>query len=82
MSGNNRARYRSSLRVRDVRAALGMTQRDFAFYLRVAVGTVSDWERGKNYPSGLADRAIRDLAAQHGLDLHTMRAFALGRRDD
>lgn len=66
-------------RCRLIREKLGYTQRDFAYQLRVAVNTVSNWENGKAYPSGLAERAIRDLAAQEGLNLHTMSPFPLGR---
>jgi DNA-binding transcriptional regulator YiaG len=63
------------LGVRAIRSALGYTQRDFAFYLRVAVNTVSAWENGHRTPSGLAEGAIRELCAREGLDLHTMRRF-------
>ena len=54
-----------------------MRQLEFAFYLKVAQNTVSNWENGKRLPSGLAEQAIRNLAAEHGLDLNTMRRFVL-----
>jgi DNA-binding transcriptional regulator YiaG len=66
---------RSTLRVKDIRLALAMTQRDFAYQLRVAVPTVSNWETGKTSPSGLADRAIRDLCAREGIDWKTCKVF-------
>lgn len=68
---------RSSLRMREIRKALGMRQLEFAFYLHVAQNTVSNWETGKTMPSGLAEQAIRNLCAEHGLDLNRMRRFAV-----
>lgn len=65
----------SARRCRAIRAALGMTQRDFSYYLRVAVNTVSAWENGHTLPSSLADARIREVAVQHGLDLHTLDRF-------
>lgn len=65
----------SARRARAIRRALGLTQRDYAYLLRVAVNTVSAWETGKAHPSPLADAAIRHLAANEGLDLHRMRSF-------
>jgi DNA-binding transcriptional regulator YiaG len=58
-----------------IRRALGMTQRDWAYYLDVAVNTVSMWETGRRAPSHLAEARIREVAASQGLDLHTMRRF-------
>lgn len=66
---------RSALRIRAIRKTLGMRQLEFAFYLKVAQNTVSAWENGKTLPSGLAQQAIRNLCAEHGLDLNTMRRF-------
>ena len=75
---NNRSRLaHSSIRVRAIRRALGMTQRDFSFYLRVSVNTVSAWENGKTLPSPLAEQAIRNVAAEHGLDLRTLQRFGV-----
>jgi len=54
-----------------------MTQRDFSFYLRVSVNTVSAWENGKTLPSPLAEQAIRNVAAEHGLDLRTLQRFGV-----
>jgi len=66
---------RSAQRMRAIRRALGFTQRDFAYYLRVAVPTISNWECAKTLPSQLADARIREVATQHGLDLNTLRRF-------
>jgi DNA-binding transcriptional regulator YiaG len=66
---------RSAQRMRAIRRALGFTQRDWSYYLRVAVNTVSAWENGHTLPSPLADARIREVASQHGLDLKTLRRF-------
>lgn len=47
--------------VRDVRAALGLSQRLFARRLGVRVATVNRWERGLAEPSRLAWLAMRGL---------------------
>lgn len=70
-----RARAESAKRIKAIREALNMTQRDFAYYLRVAVNTVSAWENGHTIPSGLADRAIRAVCVEHGVDIHTLQPF-------
>ena len=66
---------KSARRVKSIRQALKMTQRDFAYFLRVAVNTVSAWENGHTIPSGLADRAIRAVCVEHGIDIHTLQPF-------
>ena len=65
----------SARRLRRIRAALGLSQRDWAYYLRVAVNTVSAWENGHTCPSGLAEAQIRNVAVGLGLDLHTLGQF-------
>lgn len=69
-------RRRSAVRIRAIRAALNMRQLEFAFYLHVSQNTVSNWETGKALPSGLAEQVIRNLCAEHGLDLNSMRRFS------
>lgn len=69
-------RLASSQRIKAIRRELGMTQRDFAYFLRVAVPTLSNWETGRTLPSPLAQQAIRNVCAEHGLDLNRMRRFA------
>lgn len=66
----------SARRVLKIRLALGFTQRDWAYYLRVAVPTVSNWETARALPSQLAQARIREVAAQHGLDTRTLEAFS------
>ena len=42
-------------RVKKIRVSLGLSQPALAELLRVAVGTVRDWEQGRNAPSGPAE---------------------------
>lgn len=65
----------SARRMRRIRAALGLTQRDWAYYLRVAVPTVSHWETGHTRPSQLAEAQIRTITVSLGLDVHSMERF-------
>lgn len=65
----------SARRVRHIRQALGMTQAEFAWSLRVDASTVRAWEAGRRAPGQLAELSIRNLAAIEGLDLHTMARF-------
>lgn len=71
----NASNRESATRLRRIRAALGLTQRDWAYYLRVATNTISAWENGHTRPSGLAEAQIRNVAVGLGLDLHTLRGF-------
>lgn len=48
--------------IRDIRDALGWSQRKFAAYIGVDVMTVSRWERGKNEPKGASLKALERLA--------------------
>jgi len=72
---SDREYVESGRRMFAIREALGMNQRDFAYYLRVSINTVSNWENGKTLPSGLAEQAIRQVAVDHGVDLHTLGRF-------
>ena len=55
------------LDVRAVRAALGMTQEQFARALDTTIASVSRWENGRRKPSRMALRAIRDLIEDHNV---------------
>jgi DNA-binding transcriptional regulator YiaG len=68
-------RRASAKRMLAIRHALGFTQRDFAYYLRVTVSTVSAWENAHVVPSQLADARIREVAVQHGLDPRRLEPF-------
>lgn len=72
----DRAKLKTSARrCREIRLALGFTQRDWAYYLRVAVPTVSNWETAHSLPSQLAEARIREVAVQFGLDPRTLRSL-------
>ncbi len=47
--------------IRGIRAALGMTQADFAAQIGVCQGTVSLWESGEVNPRGPANMLLRTL---------------------
>lgn len=47
--------------VKTLRAALGLTQEQFAARLGVTVSTVNRWENGKGRPSPLAQRRVEEL---------------------
>jgi putative transcriptional regulator len=53
--------------IRTLRQQLGMTQEEFAHQIAVTVSTVNRWENSHAEPSKLAWKAIRDLAAQRGV---------------
>lgn len=47
--------------IRDLRAALGLAQEQFAAKVGVTFSTVNRWENGKGKPSPLAMRQIEEL---------------------
>lgn len=49
-------------KIRDLRAALGLTQEQFAAKIGVTFSTVNRWENGKGKPSPLAMKQIQQLA--------------------
>ena len=66
---------RTTLHVREIRLALGLTQMEFAHELGVSLSAVSKWECGVHIPTLIVERLIRNMAASYGLNLHTMRVF-------
>lgn len=50
--------------IRNLRAALDMTQQEFAVAAGVSVGTVHRWESGVSKPSPLALDKLRELKKQ------------------
>ena len=52
-------------RIRAVRLKLGMNQKEFAKHLDVSVGSVGNWEVGKQYPHG---KKLKFLADKLGLE--------------
>jgi len=47
--------------IKELRAALGLTQEQFAAKVGVTFSTVNRWESGKSKPSPLARRRIEEL---------------------
>ncbi|RME60947.1 XRE family transcriptional regulator [Candidatus Parcubacteria bacterium] len=47
--------------IKELRAALGLTQEQFAAKVGVTFSTVNSWESGKSKPSPLARRCIEEL---------------------
>ena len=64
--------------IRTLRQQLGMTQEEFAHQIAVTVSTVNRWENSHAEPSKLAWKAIRDLAAQRGVQADTGSGSATG----
>ena len=42
------------VKVKEIRAKLGLTQAQFAKMLRISLGTLRNWEQGRTYPEGAA----------------------------
>ena len=53
--------YDKIMDIRGLRKQLGLTAEELAQKLGVSVGTVSRWETGKNKPSRLAKRRLKDV---------------------
>lgn len=49
--------------IRALRSRLGLTQMEMAARIGTTVTTISRWETGARSPTGLYDRALRELAA-------------------
>ena len=54
-------------RIKELRAAMGLTQEQFAAAVGVTYATVNRWENGNANPQPLARKNLRVLAEQHGL---------------
>ena len=52
----------------ELRGSLGMTQVEFAGTLGVAPTTVSRWETGRQIPSHLARKMLRELQSQKAIE--------------
>jgi DNA-binding transcriptional regulator YiaG len=57
----------SPAEIAGVRARSGISQAVLAAYLNVAVGTVSQWERGERHPTGAALKLL-NIVKQNGID--------------
>ena len=67
----------ASRMIRLWRQRAGLTQEDLAHTLGVTFSTVSRWENGHVRPSGLAWKALVQVAAQRGTRLVDERESAL-----
>ena len=56
------------MNIKQLRVSLGMTQVGFAGTLGVAPSTVSRWETGKQIPSHLARKMLRELQSQQAIE--------------
>jgi len=56
------------MNIKQLRVSLGMTQVEFAGTLGVAPSTVSRWETGKQIPSHLARKMLRELQSQQAIE--------------
>ena len=58
----------SPAEIAGVRAQSGISQAVLAAFLNVAVGTVSQWERGERHPTGAALKLLH-VVKQNGIDV-------------
>ena len=73
--------------VKNVRAALGISQPVFSQFLGVDVKTVRSWEQGQRAPSGMACRFLEEIEAdlEHwrgGSGMCSSSRMALGKKHD
>lgn len=54
-------------RIRCIRALVGMTTGDFAKYLGVGVGSVTEWEHGRASPRASMNRRLLALCHERGI---------------
>lgn len=59
--------YASALR--QLRAELNLTQREFAEFLNVSFVSVNRWENGKYEPTILVKERLKKLFKQHNIEL-------------
>ncbi len=56
------ARMKRTPQVKVVRRALGLTQEEFAKQFHIPIGTLRDWEQGRNVPDKAAEAYLRVIA--------------------
>jgi putative transcriptional regulator len=56
------ARMKRTPQVKVVRRALGLTQEEFANQFHIPIGTLRDWEQGRNVPDKAAEAYLRVIA--------------------
>ena len=55
-------RMKRTPRVKIIRRALGLTQEAFAEQFHIPIGTLRDWEQGRNSPDRAAEAYLRVIA--------------------
>lgn len=55
-------RMKRTPQVKVVRRALGLTQEEFANQFHIPIGTLRDWEQGRNVPDKAAEAYVRVIA--------------------
>ncbi len=63
-------------KVREIRAATGLSQAQFARLIEVNVGTLRNWEQGLRTPSGPARALLKALKAKPADVMGALRAAA------
>ena len=64
-----------SMRVKEVRAATGLSQAKFARVINVQVTTLQNWEQGRREPTGPAKTLLRAIEKDPE---HVLQALAAG----
>ena len=62
-----------ALKVKEVRAATGLSQARFAKVIDVSVGTLRNWEQGRRDPTGPAKVLLRAI---HNDPAHVLKALS------
>jgi putative transcriptional regulator len=68
-----RVRVHWPVRVLGIRAAMGLTQRQFANLVGVSVDTLQNWEQGRRQPSGPSAILLRVLEVDPGSVLKALK---------
>ncbi len=55
-------RMKRTPQVKVVRRAMGLTQEEFANQFHIPIGTLRDWEQGRNVPDKAAEAYLRVIA--------------------
>ncbi len=69
-----KAHIPAALDVARIRAAAGLTQREFAERIGVSKRTLENWEQGRRVPQGPARALLRLIAADPGAMLKALAA--------
>jgi putative transcriptional regulator len=62
LSDADLVRMKRTPQAKVVRRALGLTQEEFANQFHIPIGTLRDWEQGRNVPDKAAEAYLRVIA--------------------